>query len=82
MSTPVTSVGAAHEVIISILVLLLVLYVMVEVAGVSSTLAEWILLILVGALLLRGLSGGSSVPSWLSQYPWIPGSPASPPSKG
>lgn len=81
-NTSTVSVATAHESLVSIVVILLVIYIMVEVAGVNSKFAEWALLILGSALLLRGMANNGAMAAWLAQYPWVPGSPASPPSKG
>ena len=78
MSSSPVNAATAHESLISVVVILVVVYILIEVAGISSTAAEWALLLLAAALFMRGMANNGAMASWVSRYPWIPGSPSSP----
>lgn len=78
MSSTTSSTGVtasdAQKVAISIGVLLVFAFVMVEVAGTSKQAAVIIGLILACIVLLRTMSIGPTALNKLTSFPWIPGS--------
>ena len=71
-TTPPMSLTTSHKSLISVVVILVVLMIGYEIAGVSSTAADWVLIVLVGAVLIRGMTLGGSFQSFSNKYPWIP----------
>lgn len=71
-TVPPATLATSHQSLVSVVVILVVLMIGYEVAGVSSTAADWVLIVLVGAVLIRGMTLGGSFQSFSNKYPWIP----------
>lgn len=70
--TATVNTQTSHNAVISIVVILVVVFVLVTVAGVNGDVGKWGILLLGSALLLSTMGAGNSLLASVSKYPWIP----------
>jgi hypothetical protein len=67
-----TTLESAHLSLVSVVVILIVLLFMTEIGGLNQTAADAMLIILVAALLMRGMAENGYFAELLANYPWVP----------